>query len=188
MPPIVGVAASAGGPPALATLLAGLGKVPAAVLIVQHLPADFIDDFVAWMARESALPVELASDQAPVREGTVVIAPAHAHLKLTAGYRIALDSNPASPYCPSADVLFESIAASAGRHAVGVVLTGIGDDGAAGLLLMRQRGALTIVQDGASAAVDGMPRAARDLGAATMVLPLPEIAQAVRAALLARAA
>jgi two-component system chemotaxis response regulator CheB len=101
---------------------------------------------------------------------------------------MVLESDPAGPHCPSADVLFESIATAAGRHAVGVLLTGMGADGAAGLLAMRRRGAVTIVQDGGTAAVDGMPRAARDLGAASMVLPLSEIAQAVRAAVMPRAA
>jgi chemotaxis response regulator CheB len=85
-------------------------------------------------------------------------------------------------------VLFESLAAVAGRHAVGVLLSGMGDDGAVGLLAMRRAGATTIVQDAGTAAVDGMPRAARELGAASLVLPLPKIAGAVRAALEAPAA
>jgi len=185
---IVGVAASAGGPAAVASLLSGLGGIGAAVLVVQHIPADFLDDFVAWMARASALPVQLATHQAMVRAGEVFVAPANTHLRVAAGNRLILDAMPASPHRPSADILFMSIATVTGRHGVGVLLSGMGDDGAAGLLAMRRAGATTIVQDAGSAAVDGMPRAARDLGAATLVLPLPKIAAAVRAATEAAAA
>jgi two-component system chemotaxis response regulator CheB len=186
--PIVGVAASAGGPAALASLLSGLNGIGAAILIVQHMPADFLDEFVAWMSRACDLPVKLASHQEAVRAAAVLVAPGNSHLKLMPGYRLILDPEPAGPHRPSADVLFESLAAVAGRRAVGVLLTGIGDDGAAGLLAMRRAGATTIAQDAGTAAVDGMPRAARELGAATMILPLPMIAGAIRVALEAAAA
>lgn len=186
--PIVGVAASAGGPAAVASLLSGLNGIGAAILIVQHIPADFLDEFVAWMSRACDLPVKLATHQDSVRAGEVFVAPARAHLKLMPGYRLILDPQPEAQHRPSADVLFESLAGVAGRHAVGVLLSGMGDDGAAGLLAMRRAGATTIVQDAGTAAVDGMPRAARELGAATLILPLPRIAGAVRIALEASAA
>jgi two-component system chemotaxis response regulator CheB len=132
--------------------------------------------------------VKLASHQESVRAAAVFVAPGNTHLKLMPSYRLILDPEPAGPHRPSADVLFESLAAVAGRRALGVLLTGIGDDGAAGLLAMRRAGATTIVQDAGTAAVDGMPRAARELGAATMILPLPMIAGAIRVALEAAAA
>jgi chemotaxis response regulator CheB len=188
MIPIVGVAASAGGPAAVASLLGGLTGVRAAILIVQHIPADFLDEFVAWMARASALPVKLAAHQETVRAGEVFVAPGNTHLRLTGGYRLVLNPEPDGQHRPSADVLFESLAAFAGRHAVGVLLSGMGDDGAAGLLAMRRAGATTIVQDAGTAAVDGMPRAARERGAASLILPLPRIPGAVRLALEAPAA
>jgi chemotaxis response regulator CheB len=186
--PIVGVAASAGGPAAVANLLGGLNGIRAAILVVQHIPADFLDEFVAWMSRACALPVKLAAHQEDVRAGEVFVAPGNTHLRLMPGYRLILGPQPEGHHRPSADVLFESIAAVAGRHAVGVLLTGIGDDGAAGLLAMRRAGATTIVQDAGTAAVDGMPRAARERGAATLILPLPMIPGAVRVALEGRAA
>jgi chemotaxis response regulator CheB len=186
--PIIGVAASAGGPAAVASLLSGLSGIRAGILVVQHIPADFLDEFVAWMSRACALPVQIATHQAAVHGGEVFVAPSNIHLKLIPGYRLILDPEPAGPHRPSADVLFESLAAVAGRHAVGVLLSGMGDDGAVGLLAMRRAGATTIVQDAGTAAVDGMPRAARELGAASLVLPLPKIAGAVRAALEAPAA
>jgi two-component system chemotaxis response regulator CheB len=186
--PIVGVAASAGGPAAVASLLSGLSGIRAAVLVVQHIPAEFLDEFVAWMSRACALPVQIATHQALVHAGEVFVAPSDTHLKLIPGYRLILDPEPAGPHRPSADVLFQSLAAFAGRHAIGVLLSGMGDDGAAGLLAMRRAGGITIVQDAQTAAVDGMPRAAREMDAATLVLPLPGIAAAVRAAIEAPAA
>jgi two-component system chemotaxis response regulator CheB len=180
--PVVGVAASAGGPAAVASLLSGLGGIRAAVLVVQHIPAEFLEEFIAWMARASALPVQVATHQAIVRAGQVFVAPANTHIKVIAGNRVILDPEPAGPHRPSADLLFASLASIVGRHAVGVLLSGMGDDGAAGLLAMRRAGATTIVQDAGTAAVDGMPRAARELGAAMLVLPLPRIAAAVRVA------
>jgi two-component system chemotaxis response regulator CheB len=180
--PVVGVAASAGGPAAVASLLSGLGGIRAAVLVVQHIPAEFLEEFIAWMARASALPVQVATHQAIVRAGQVFVAPANTHIKVIAGNRMILDPEPAGPHRPSADLLFASLASIVGRHAVGVLLSGMGDDGAAGLLAMRRAGATTIVQDAGTAAVDGMPRAARELGAAMLVLPLPRIAAAVRVA------
>jgi two-component system chemotaxis response regulator CheB len=180
--PVVGVAASAGGPAAVASLLSGLSGIRAAVLVVQHIPAEFLEEFIAWMARVSALPVQVATHQAIVRTGEVLVAPANTHIKVIAGNRVILDPEPAGPHRPSADLLFASLASIVGRHAVGVLLSGMGDDGAAGLLAMRRAGATTIVQDAGTAAVDGMPRAARELGAAMLVLPLPRIAAAVRVA------
>lgn len=177
--PVVAVAASTGGPPAVAKLLAGLAGVSAAVLVVQHLHADFIDGFVSWMARVSPLTVEPAVHGAALRPGVVSVAPGGAHLKVDADGRIVLDPLPRTLHRPSADELFRSVAAHRRARAVGVLLTGMGDDGAQGLLAMRTAGAVTLAQDEATSAVYGMPRAAAAIDAATTVLPLDQIPAAV---------
>lgn len=181
--PVVGVAASSGGPQALATVLAGLGGLAAPVLVVQHLHPDFIVRFVEWMDRACPLPVVLAEAGAPLRRGTVHVGPVGVHLKLDAGgRRIVLDGEPATLHRPSADQLFMALARSVGAAGVGVVLTGMGDDGAAGLLALRRAGGRTIVQDEATSAVYGMPRAALAAGAAIEVVPLEAIPAAVHRA------
>lgn len=174
--PIVAMAASTGGPPALAKVLSGLGGLRAAVLVVQHLHPDFIDGFVSWMARVSPLPVQLASDGNPLQRGGVYIAPGGTHLRADIEGRVSLDAEPRTLHRPSADELFTSVAAAQGPRAVGVLLTGMGDDGAKGLLAMRAAGATTIAQDEKTSAVFGMPRSAVALGAASKVLPLDDIA------------
>jgi two-component system, chemotaxis family, protein-glutamate methylesterase/glutaminase len=177
--PIVAIGASTGGPAALATVLAGLGGLQAAVLVVQHLHPGFIDGFVAWMQRVSALPVEIAADGADLRPGVVYIGPGDVHLKAGHDDQIVLDPEPPALHRPSVNVLFSSLADRRDRHRVGVLLTGMGDDGAAGLLALRRGGAVTIAQDEATSIVYGMPQAARRLDAAMQVLPLEEIAAAV---------
>lgn len=177
--PIVAIAASTGGPAAFAEILGRLGGLAAAVLVVQHIHAEFVAGFVEWMTRVSALPTELATDGRRVRPGTVYIAPGDVHLTLGAGNRIALLAEPETMHRPSADVLFSSIAARVRGPKVGVVLTGMGDDGAQGLLELRRAGAITIAQDEASSAVYGMPAAARLNGAATRVAPLGRMARAI---------
>ena len=173
---LVAVAASSGGPPALAAVLGGLAAVPVPVLVVQHLHASFVDGLVDWMARVSAVPVELAVDGRRARPGTVYIAPAGVHLRVGADLVLTLGSEPVSLHRPSADELFQSVAGSLGGRSIGVVLTGMGEDGAAGLLALRQAGGHTIAQDEATSAVYGMPRAAYLAGAVTSVLPLNAIA------------
>jgi two-component system chemotaxis response regulator CheB len=176
---VVAIGASTGGPSALAVVLSGLVGLRASVLVVQHLHADFVDGLVSWMARVSALPVQLARHGERLQSGVVYIAPGGTHLKLGTGHQIELNTNPPSVHRPSVDVLFSSLAERAEGRAVGVLLTGMGEDGAAGLLELRQRRGLTIAQDEATSAVFGMPRAAQRLGAAAHILPLAEIAAAV---------
>lgn len=176
---VVAIGASAGGPPALATLLSGLGGLQAPVLVVQHLHENFVDGLVSWMAGASALPVQLARHGTKLEPGVVYIAPGGTHLRLGTGYQIELNDNPPAVHRPSVDVLFSSVAQRAEGPKVGVLLTGMGQDGAAGLLELRQRQGLTIAQDEATSAVFGMPKAAQRLGAATQILPLGEIAAAV---------
>jgi two-component system, chemotaxis family, protein-glutamate methylesterase/glutaminase len=196
--PPVAIAASTGGPAALAEILPCLGGLAVPVLVVQHLHPQLVDGFVGWMQRVSALPVVVAADGDRPQPGVVYIAPAGAHLRLApapgvpvlpagpprtlppGGRRLVLDPGPASLHRPSADELFGSVAATAGGQSVGVLLTGMGDDGAAGLLAMRRQGAVTIAQDEASSVVFGMPRAAQELGAAAEVLGLGRIHGGIR--------
>jgi two-component system chemotaxis response regulator CheB len=185
---VVGVAASAGGPAALAAILPSVAGLAAPMLIVQHLDSRFVDDFRDWMARVSALPVEIPEDGMMLRPGVVYIATPGLHLKLGTGRRAVLDTTPVSAHCPSADELFLSMAVHAGRQGVGVVLTGMGDDGAVGLQALRHAGGATVVQDRESSAVYGMPSAAGRLDAADRVLPLDRIAAAIHQAVKVRTA
>jgi two-component system, chemotaxis family, protein-glutamate methylesterase/glutaminase len=177
--PVVALAASTGGPAALAEVLAGLGGLAAPVLVVQHIHADFVAGLVSWMARVSALPVRLARHGELLVNGHVYIGPGDVHLHLGSGGRIALASHPATVHRPSADELFRSVAEHAGPAGVGVLLTGMGSDGANGLLALRNRGGHTLAQDEASCAVFGMPKAAYLLGAVSDVVALEDIAATV---------
>ena len=176
---VVAIAASTGGPPALATVLAGLAGLRAPVLIVQHIHPDFVQGFVEWMARIAPLPAVLAEDAQPLRKGYIHIGPGGTHLRMGASHKIELATRPHTVHRPSADELFESVAQNAGRHGIGVLLTGMGDDGAKGLAAMHAHGAHTIAQDAETSAVYGMPRAAKDLGAVDEQLPITEIAAAI---------
>jgi len=180
--PVVAIGASTGGPSALATLLSGMAGVQAAVLVVQHLHPDFTAGLVEWMARVSPLPVETATDRQLARAGRIYFAPGGRHLRYTANNRLELATAPVTVHRPSADELFRSVAEQAGPAAVGVLLTGMGDDGAKGLLAIRRRGGHTFAQDEESSAVFGMPKAADRLGAVTELLPLDKLAAAIRRA------
>jgi two-component system chemotaxis response regulator CheB len=177
--PLVAVGASTGGPSALATLLGGLGDLDAPVLVVQHLHPEFTAGLVEWMSRVSALPVALAEHGQTAQRGQVYFAPGGVHLRLTADRRLELADSPPATHQPSVDELFTSVAEQAGADAVGVLLTGIGDDGARGLLAMRGRGGQTFAQDESTSAVFGMPQAALRIGAVTQLLPINELAGAV---------
>jgi two-component system chemotaxis response regulator CheB len=164
-------------------VLAGLAGLDASVLVVQHLHPDFVAGLVSWMARVSPLPVELARDGERLRPGVTYIAPGDTHLRIGPDDGIVLDPEPAALHRPSVDVLFSSLAERANGSNVGVLLTGMGDDGAAGLLALRRRGDVTIAQDEESSVVFGMPRAAQRLGAAQHVVPLDQVAPAIMRAL-----
>jgi two-component system chemotaxis response regulator CheB len=181
-PPIVAVAASTGGPSALAGILAELGGLAAPVLIVQHLHPDFTDGLLHWMSRVSALPVEVAQHRQTARPGRVYLAPGGTHLRIGPLRQLELGAKPVSIHRPSADILFSSMAEHCGAAGVGVMLTGMGDDGARGLLEIRRRGGQTLGQDEASCAVFGMPRAAQRIGAVRELLPLSKLAAAIHEA------
>jgi two-component system chemotaxis response regulator CheB len=149
------------------------------VLVVQHLHPEFVGGLATWMARVSALPVSLAEHGHKLEAGHVYLGPGELHLRLAARRRIELSERPKSVHRPSADELFTSLAEHAGERSVGVVLTGMGDDGARGLLAIHEADGRTIAQDEASCAVFGMPRAAEKLGAVGALLPLRSIAASI---------
>lgn len=180
--PIVAIGASTGGPAALATILAELGGLEAGVLVVQHLHPDFVDGLVSWMDRVSPLTVKTAEHGARLQRGIVHIAPAQLHLRVGRNDEIVLDPKPETLHRPSVDELFSSLAERRSGRTVAVLLTGMGEDGAAGMLALRRRGDVTIAQDEETSVVFGMPRAAQRLAAATHVLPLDAIAAAIKAA------
>jgi two-component system, chemotaxis family, protein-glutamate methylesterase/glutaminase len=175
-PPVVALAASTGGPGALAVVLAGLDGLRAPVLIVQHIHPDFVAGLATWMARVSALPVHVAEHGQQLVPGHVYIGPGHVHLRLVAPARVALDPSPPGVHRPSADELFRSVADHAGARGVGVVMTGMGADGATGLLALRRAGGRTFAEDEASCAVYGMPQAAHRLQAVDEFVSLSDIA------------
>jgi two-component system, chemotaxis family, protein-glutamate methylesterase/glutaminase len=168
---VIGVCASIGGPQVLATLLDELpDDYPIPVVVVQHLVAGFSGGLARWLDQTVPLRVMVAGDYERVARG-VWIAPDGAHLTVAATGHLRLSDDPASaPHRPSGDVLLQSIASSAGRNGVAVVLSGMGRDGAVGAAAVRDAGGLAIAQDQASSAIYGMPKAAADLGV-DFVLP-----------------
>jgi two-component system chemotaxis response regulator CheB len=180
--PVVGIAASTGGPAALVTLLRAMPAIPAPVLIVQHIHPTFAAGFATWLADASLLPVTLGAEGQTAEPGRVYVAPARTHMRLGTRMRLRLSPEPDRVHCPSADELLSSIAERAGALGVGAVLTGMGDDGAKGLLAMRRAGARTFAQDRDSSAVFGMPHAAQRLGAAQRMLPPERLATAIAGA------
>lgn len=184
---IIAVGASAGGTRAIEHLLSSLPRTSPGVVITQHMPTGFTAPLAERLNTVCALEVREAKDNDQLVPGLALIAPGGRHMLLTrsgATYSVKIKDGPHVHYSkPSVDVLLQSVAASAGSNAVGVLLTGMGRDGAKGLLAMRERGAHTVAEAEETCLVFGMPRAAIDLGAAVEVLPLPEIASAVLRAL-----
>lgn len=176
----VAIGASTGGPPALETILGSLPpEFPIPVLVVQHMAAGFIDGFAAWLDKKVAIPVAVAVDGDEAGPG-VWFAPDGAHLLLDGSLRFELDSVTPGPHRPSADPLLRSLAAACGGEGVGVVLTGMGRDGAEGAAALHAAGGLVIAQNEASSVVYGMPKAAAEAGA-DLLLPPHGIGRALRA-------
>jgi two-component system chemotaxis response regulator CheB len=174
---LVVIGASLGGPRALATLLRGLpAAFPAALAVVQHIADGFTEGLASWLAQESRLEVREARDGDMLRPGRVLIAPTGRHL-VVGGEGVARlsDEPPVDTFKPSVTPLFASAARHYGARACGVLLTGMGRDGADGMRRLREAGATTLAQDEATSAVFGMPRAAIELGAVARILPLDEI-------------
>jgi two-component system response regulator WspF len=177
-PRLVAIGASAGGPGALVKLLASIPKdFPAAIVIVQHVDEQFAAGMADWLSRDSILPVRIAAEGDQVVPGIVLLAATNDHLLLKTKDRLGYTLEPREcVYRPSVDVFFDSVCAWWSGEAVGVLLTGMGRDGAKGLKALRDKGHYTIAQDQATSAVYGMPKAAMALGAAVDVLPIERIA------------
>jgi two-component system chemotaxis response regulator CheB len=177
---VIAIGASTGGTEAIAEVLRGLPADAPGVVIVQHIPPEFSRRFAARLDRDSALSVREAQDGDEVLVGHAYIAPGDRHLRIVrsgARWQCRLGTEPpVSGHRPSADVLFESVAQHAGRNAIGVLLTGMGVDGARGLGAMREAGAVTIAQDRDSSVVWGMPGEAVKRGAASEVVALGDVA------------
>jgi len=180
-PPVALVGASTGGPQALASLLTSLPlDYPFALVVVQHLDAAFVPGLVTWLARETGRSVTVASDGGVPRAGMMSVAPGDDHLVFSPTGRFASAAEPADAiHRPSVDVLFRSAVEGRLRPFAAVLLTGMGSDGAAGLLDLRRAGWKTVAQDRATSVVWGMPAAAARLEAATDVLPIDEIGPAL---------
>lgn len=184
-PEIIAIAASTGGPSALSRLLQGFpDDCPIPIVIAQHMPQEFMLGLVKWLQESSRLNVQLVTDGMLLKAGHIYIAQGAAHLCIkqqddTLIAKIVPDEAQ-SRYVPSADLLFQSIAKSCDANAIGIILTGMGDDGAVGLKAMREAGAHTIVQDEASCTVYGMPRAAIEADAALYIESLTTIAATVQ--------
>lgn len=175
---LVAIGSSAGGPAALEVLLKGLPRhFSAAIVLVQHVDQVFAAGMAEWLASASGLDVRLAREGEPPQAGAVLLAGTNHHIRLLKNGTLAYTAEPVNEiYRPSIDVFFESVANYWNGDAVGVLLTGMGRDGAQGLKLMRQQGYLTIAQDQQSSAVYGMPKAAAAIDAAVEIRPLEKIA------------
>jgi two-component system chemotaxis response regulator CheB len=180
---VVAIGASTGGTEALRFLLQSMPPDAPGLVIVQHMPEGFTRAFAQRLNEQCRIEVKEAADGDRVLEGRALIAPGNRHLSVArsgAHYVVKLTDGPlVSRHRPSVDVLFRSVAEAAGPSAVGVILTGMGDDGARGLLEMKRGGAATLAQDEATCVVFGMPREALALGAADEIVPLPHIPQAI---------
>ncbi len=179
---LVAIGASTGGPPVLGDLLGALPRdLPVPVLVVQHIAPGFVAGLAEWLGRLVPLPVKLGEDGEAVRPGTVYLAPDGVQMAIGRDGRLGLEpDSPANGFCPSVNRLFESVALVYGRSALGILLTGMGRDGAMGLRQIREAGGTTVAQDRESSVVFGMPGEALALGAVEYVLPPERIAGFIR--------
>jgi two-component system chemotaxis response regulator CheB len=180
---VLAIGASTGGPPVLQAILSSLPRdfrLP--VLVVQHIAAGFLPGLAEWLDQTTGLPTHIATHGQQPHPGHVYLAPDDYHMTYTASGIIALNRrDPEYGLRPSVDQLFRSIAETIGGRGIGVLLTGMGRDGAMGLLKMHEAGAWTIAQDRETSVVHGMPGAAIELGAASQILPSTRIAAALTA-------
>ncbi len=179
-PRVIGIVASTGGPPAVARILRALPSgFPVPILVVQHIAGGFEAGLVRWLGGETPLRVHLAGDRAPLAPGTVYVAPGGVHLGAAGDVVRLLPGGPVNGFRPSGTVLLSALAREYGSAAAGLVLSGMGNDGAAGLADVRARGGWTAAQGPHSSIVFGMPRAAIDLGAAERTIELDDVSAAL---------
>ncbi|QEL25957.1 chemotaxis-specific protein-glutamate methyltransferase CheB [Bosea sp. F3-2] len=181
---LIAIGASTGGVPAVQTVMRDLAHLRLPIVVVQHMPPGYTAKFAARLATATGLDVREAVDGDRLRPGMAVVAPGglrHLEIEERRGELVCvLKEGPlVSGHSPSVDVMFHSVARSLGSHAVGILLTGMGRDGADGLLAMRKAGAETLIQSGETCVVNGMPKAAFEMGAADRVVPLSQIGAAV---------
>ena len=174
---LLAIGASTGGPQVIASLLGRLPReFPCPIVVTQHIAPGFTPGFVRWMSHESKLAVAQAKDGDGLAPGTVYIAPDDRHLRVNSRWRISLgDDPPLGQFRPSVDAMFQSVADAIGSAAIGLLLTGMGNDGAKGLLALRRAGGWTLAQDAATATVNGMPEAARSAGAVDLTVTPDEL-------------
>jgi two-component system, chemotaxis family, protein-glutamate methylesterase/glutaminase len=179
----IAIVGSTGAPTVVAEILGGIAS-PATppVLVVQHIASGFVDGFAVWLAARTGMAVQLAQHDIIAQPGCVYLAPDGSQMTIGAKGRIKLaaDADLEDGFRPSGSVLLRSVARSFGAHAIGIVLTGMGRDGVAGLIEMHRAGAITVAQDEESSVVFGMPREAIAAGAAAHVLPPEGIAQLIK--------
>lgn len=180
---LIAIGTSTGGTQALEEVLVRLPRVCPGILIVQHMPEKFTASFAERLNSLAQIQVREAKNNDRIIPGLALIAPGGKHMALKrngAQYHVEIfDGAPVNRHRPSVDVLFRSVAKFAGRNATGIIMTGMGDDGARGLLEMREAGARTVAQDEQSCVVFGMPKEAIQLGAAKEVLPLGRISSVI---------
>ncbi len=184
---IVAIGTSTGGTQALEEVLTALPRVSPGMVIVQHMPEKFTASFAARLNSLCQIEVREAQNNDRVIPGRALIAPGGRHMLLKrsgAYYHVeVMEGPPVSRHCPSVDVLFRSVARFAGKNATGIIMTGMGDDGARGMKEMHDAGAATIAQDEESCVVFGMPKEAIKLGGVDKVIPLQEISRVIQAAM-----
>lgn len=179
---LLAIGASTGGPLAVSHILRGWVAPPGtAIVVVQHIDANFAGHFSKWLGEQLSMQVKVVEDGDTLEAGCVQVARTNDHLTLSPRNRLVYAQEPRDyPYRPSVDVFFDCVARGWNGSATGILLTGMGRDGARGLLSMRHAGHATVAQDQASSAVYGMPRAAADIDAAQQILSLEQIARLLR--------
>jgi len=181
LPPLVVIGSSTGGPKALATVLSGLPKdLRAGIIVVQHVGGEFSEGLAGWLNGQTRLNVRLAVGGCRPEVSTVLLAGSNDHLIFSPDLTLTYSKEPSAiPFRPSVDVFFKSVVEHWPLKGIAVLLTGMGRDGAEGLAALRRAGWYTIAQDEGTSVVYGMPKAARDLGAAVDILPIDHMAPAI---------
>ena len=179
---IAAIGASTGGPAAISTILKNIPhELPVPILIVQHISAGFDRGFSEWLGSTTGHKVIMAEDNQELYNGTIYVAPIGKHMGVTNGGKITLDAQLRykSSFCPSANYLFKSVSQVYGKQAIGIILTGMGNDGTQGLIDMHKAGGYVIAQDKATSVVYGMPNAAVEANVVNQILPIDHIASAI---------